>query len=96
MTEFGGQDAFFLISDDQSVATSSNGFYLKASSSATVIPNVDRSLRFASGVPIAQDNESDLTVLTQYCWKREQKTWTEYDDSSYMTGLKQVSYFSDK
>ena len=59
MTEFGGQDALFLISDDQSVATSSNAFYLKASSSATVIPNVDRSLRFASGVPIAQDNESD-------------------------------------
>ena len=59
VTEFGGQDALFLISDDQSVATSSNAFYLKASSSATVVPNVDRSLRFASGVPVAQDNESD-------------------------------------
>ena len=43
VTEFAGQDALFLISDDQTTATSSNAFYLKASSSATVIPNVDRS-----------------------------------------------------
>ena len=32
VTEFGGQDVFFLISEDYSTVTSTNGFYLKAGS----------------------------------------------------------------
>ena len=37
-TEFGGNDVFFLISDDYTAVTSSNGFHLKASTSVTVKP----------------------------------------------------------
>ena len=59
VTEFAGQDALFLISDDYPVATSSNAFYLKAGTTTTVVPDVERALRFASGVPVAQNNESD-------------------------------------
>jgi hypothetical protein len=62
VTEFGGQDVLFLISDDYPVATSSNAFYLKASTSTTVVPDVERALRFASEVPVAifdDDGTSD-------------------------------------
>jgi len=62
VTEFGGNDVLFLISDDYPVATSSNAFYLKASTSTTVVPDVERALRFASEVPVAifdDDGTSD-------------------------------------
>ena len=62
VTEFGGQDALFLISDDYPVASSSNGFYLKAGTTTTVVPDVERALRFASGVPIAQNSETDTNA----------------------------------
>ena len=62
VTEFGGQDVLFLISDDYPVATSSNAFYLKAGTSTTVVPDVERALRFASGVPIAQNSETDTNA----------------------------------
>ena len=39
VTEYAGQDVLFLISDDYTAATSSNGFYLKASTSVTVRPS---------------------------------------------------------
>tara|TARA_R100001377_G_scaffold8167_2_gene4245 strand:+ start:1049 stop:1513 length:465 start_codon:yes stop_codon:yes gene_type:complete len=62
VTEFGGQDVLFLISDDYPVATSSNAFYLKAGTTTTVVPDVERALRFASEVPVAifdDDGTSD-------------------------------------
>ena len=59
VTEFGGNDVLFLISDDYPTASSTNGFYLKASTTTTIVPDVERALRFASGVPIAQNNEDD-------------------------------------
>ena len=42
--------------------TSSNAFYLKAGTTTTVVPDVDRALRFASGVPIAQNSETDTNA----------------------------------
>ena len=62
VTEFGGQDVLFLISDGYPVASSSNAFYLKAGTTTTVVPDVDRALRFASGVPIAQNSEDDTNA----------------------------------
>ena len=62
VTEFAGQDALFLISDGYPVASSSNAFYLKAGTTTTVVPDVDRALRFASGVPIAQNSETDTNA----------------------------------
>ena len=62
VTEFGGQDVLFLISDGYPVASSSNAFYLKAGTTTTVVPDVDRALRFASGVPIAQNSETDTNA----------------------------------
>ena len=62
VTEFAGQDALFLISDDYPVASSSNAFYLKAGTTTTVVPDVERALRFASGVPIAQNSETDTNA----------------------------------
>jgi len=62
VTEFGGNDVLFLISDDYPTASSTNGFYLKASTSTTVVPDVERALRFASEVPVAifdDDGTSD-------------------------------------
>ena len=38
ITEYAGQDVLFLISDDYTAVTSSNGFHLKASTSVTVKP----------------------------------------------------------
>jgi hypothetical protein len=57
VTEFGGNDVLFLISDDYPTASSTNGFYLKANTSTTVVPDVERALRFASGVPVAQNDD---------------------------------------
>ena len=62
VTEFGGQDVLFLISDDYPTASSTNGFYLKASTSTTVVPDVERALRFASGVPVAQNDDDDTNA----------------------------------
>ena len=62
VTEFGGNDVLFLISDDYPTASSTNGFYLKANTSTTVVPDVERALRFASGVPIAQNSETDTNA----------------------------------
>ena len=62
VTEFAGQDALFLISDGYPVASSSNAFYLKAGTTTTVVPDVERALRFASGVPVAQNSEDDTNA----------------------------------
>ena len=62
VTEFGGNDVLFLISDDYPTASSTNGFYLKASTTTTIVPDVERALRFASGVPVAQNSEDDTNA----------------------------------
>jgi len=62
VTEFVGNDVLFLISDDYPTASSTNGFYLKASTSTTVVPDVERALRFASGVPVAQNDDDDTNA----------------------------------
>ena len=38
VSEFGGQDGFFLITNEGTTVTATNGMYLKANSSITVVP----------------------------------------------------------
>ena len=80
VTEFGGQDALFLISDDYPVASSSNGFYLKAGTTTTVVP--DTRPFFVGDAPVALDGtDSDSSDAGDQILLETGTVGAEYDTS---------------
>ena len=83
VTEFGGNDVFFLISDDYTAATSTNGFHLKASTSVTVKP-ATRPFSIG-GAPFALNGtDSDSSDENDQILLEEGTVGSDYDDGSYL------------
>jgi len=83
VTEFGGQDVFFLISEDYSTVTSTNGFYLKAGSTTIVNPSVRP--RSAVESPVAlSGTDSDSSDAGDQILLEEGTVGASYDDGSYL------------
>ena len=83
VTEFGGDDVFFLISDDYSTVTSSNGFYLKANTTTTVVPSVRPRSAVESPVTLNGTDSSSSDAGSQILLE-EGTVGSEYDDGSYL------------
>jgi len=83
VTEFGGQDVFFLISEDYSAVTSTNGFYLKAGSTTTVNPSVRPRSAVASPVALS-GTDSDSSDAGDQILLEEGTVGAAYDDGSYL------------
>ncbi len=83
VTEYAGQDVLFLISDDYTAVTSSNGFHLKASTSVTVKPAT--SPFSIGGAPFALNGtDSDSSDENDQILLEEGTVGSEYDDGSYL------------
>ena len=84
VTEYAGQDVLFLISDDYTAVTSSNGFYLKASTSTTVVPSTRPF--FVGEAPIALNGtDSDSSNAGDGILQEA------YDDSGNLEGVSAAS-----
>ena len=83
ITEYAGQDVLFLISDDYTAVTSSNGFHLKASTSVTIKPAT--SPFSIGGAPFALNGtDSDSSDENDQILLEEGTVGSEYDDGSYL------------
>ena len=83
VTEFGGNDVFFLISEDYSTVTSTNGFYLKAGSTTIVNPSVRPRSAVASPVALS-GTDSDSSDAGDQILLEEGTVGAAYDDGSYL------------
>ena len=83
LSEFGGNDVFFLISEDYSTVTSSNGFYLKANTTTTVVPSVRPRSAVESPVTLNGTDSSSSDAGSQILLE-EGTVGAEYDDGSYL------------
>jgi len=83
VTEFGGNDVFFLISEDYSTVTSSNGFYLKAGTTTTTVPSVRPRSAVESPVTLNGTDSSSSDAGSQILLE-EGTVGAEYDDGSYL------------
>ncbi len=80
ITEFGGNDVLFLISDNYGTVTSSNGFYLKAGTTTTVVP--DTRPFFVGDAPVALDGtDSDSSDAGDQILLETGTVGAEYDTS---------------
>ena len=84
VTEYAGQDVLFLISDDYTAATSSNGFYLKASTSVTVRPST-KSFSVADAPVALNGTDSDSSNVGDGILREA------YDDSGNLAGIAAAS-----